>query len=461
MLDFDRTKAKLDSISPSLCLAKWTQVTIHLGTGLTHSCHHPTAHKISDLEVSHNPKALHCTRYKKRCWKQMLKGERPAECDYCWKIEDNSKLHSDRIFKSTEPWAMDHLEEIVESSWLDDFNPTYVELSFSNRCNYKCIYCSPPFSSRWQAEAKKYGPVKLPGVEFDHPIDAVSEERCNHIELNPLVEAFWEWWPELFRSLHTFRMTGGEPLLVEECYQVLEYVQEHWQENPNLNLSLNTNLGMSDESFERFIEIAKDLSNGKVREFVLFTSIESLGAQAEYARFGLNEEKFWQRIERLLTELPKLTIGMMATFNILSISTYKDLVEKVYDLKKKYLSPERVYNTAIMLDTSFLRWPEMLSIKLATPEQVEQIRKFGERVEELKQTRPEWVNESGEECVGEWTAGFCQMEIEKAQRVYDYVINDQEPFDKEEKRKQLIALLEEMDRRRGTDYKVVFPELIS
>ena len=32
-------------------------------------------------------------------------------------------------------------------------------------------------------------------------------------EHNPYVEAFWRWWPDLYRDLHTFRITGGEPLL--------------------------------------------------------------------------------------------------------------------------------------------------------------------------------------------------------------------------------------------------------
>ena len=30
---------------------------------------------------------------------------------------------------------------------------------------------------------------------------------------NPYVEAFWKWWPDLYQDLHTFRITGGEPLL--------------------------------------------------------------------------------------------------------------------------------------------------------------------------------------------------------------------------------------------------------
>ena len=44
------TKDKLDNVGCGMCLAKWTQVTLHLQLGHTHSCHHPKTHKISKKE---------------------------------------------------------------------------------------------------------------------------------------------------------------------------------------------------------------------------------------------------------------------------------------------------------------------------------------------------------------------------------------------------------------------------
>ena len=102
---FEETKKSLDSVGCGFCLAKWTQVTMHLQTGLNHSCHHPTAHKIPIAEIQRNPSALHNTKFKKYKRKEMLDGKRPAECDYCWNIEDNSDNYSDRIYKSSEPWS--------------------------------------------------------------------------------------------------------------------------------------------------------------------------------------------------------------------------------------------------------------------------------------------------------------------------------------------------------------------
>ena len=40
------TRDKLNALSPSMCMAKWLQVSLHLPQGRTHSCYHPPTHPI-------------------------------------------------------------------------------------------------------------------------------------------------------------------------------------------------------------------------------------------------------------------------------------------------------------------------------------------------------------------------------------------------------------------------------
>jgi len=143
-----------------MCLAKWSQVTLQLHTGMNHSCHHPTLHPISKKEILRDPSALHNTRYKKLKRKEMLEGKRPSECEYCWNVEDNSDRYSDRVFKSSEPWSWEIKDEIIGSNWRENINPKYVEVAFSNACNFKCAYCGPQFSSKWVEEINEFGAYK-------------------------------------------------------------------------------------------------------------------------------------------------------------------------------------------------------------------------------------------------------------------------------------------------------------
>jgi organic radical activating enzyme len=258
----------------------------------------------------------------------MLEGKRPSECNYCWNIEDSSNSFSDRIFKSTEPWSFNQFDAIVKSDWRKDYNPRYVEVSFSNTCNFKCAYCGPQYSSKWVEEIEEFGHYETTN-RFNSIEDLKNRNEMPYkqTEHNPYIDAFWEWWPDLFKDLHTFRITGGEPLLSKDTFKVLEYIQQHSDENPNISLAINSNLGAPDSLIDKFIEIAKDLcENNKVREFIIFTSVEAKGDQAEYTRHGLDYERFWSNVDKILTILPKVTINIMATFNALSVFTYSDLI---------------------------------------------------------------------------------------------------------------------------------------
>ena len=90
------------NLGPALCLAKWKQVSLHLPTGLNNSCYHPPLHVIPLEEIQRDPSALHNTEHKKSQRKLMLSGQRPAECQYCWNMEDLGEL-SDRHYRSGEP----------------------------------------------------------------------------------------------------------------------------------------------------------------------------------------------------------------------------------------------------------------------------------------------------------------------------------------------------------------------
>jgi organic radical activating enzyme len=446
---FQETKDKLDAIGCGFCLAKWSQVTIHLGAGLTHSCHHPEQHKIPLNEIKRNPSALHNTSFKKKKRKEMMGGKRPSECNYCWNIEDSSNSFSDRVFKSTEPWSYDEFDKIVESSWRDNYNPRYVEVSFSNTCNFKCAYCGPQYSSRWVEEIEKFGPYDTTKKFNDiEELKKKNEMPYKQSEHNPYVDAFWEWWPELFKDLHTFRITGGEPLLSKDTFKVLEYIQEHSDINPNICLAINSNLGSPDNIIDRFIEIAKDLcDNNKVRELIIFTSVEADGTQAEYTRNGLSYERFWSNIDKILTILPKVTINIMATFNALSVFTYNKLIDRVFEAKKKFANKERYWISAIQLDTSYLRHPTHLSVKILERYHKELILESAKKA--LYYGMTEFVKGS---------YGFSNTEIQKIKRLYDYAIHEDD-FDVENNRVDFVKFVDELDKRRETNFEETFPEL--
>ena len=450
--EYQDTKALLDKVGCGMCLAKWTQTTIHLQMGQTHSCHHPSTHAIPLKELQRNPSALHNTRFKKEKRREMLEGKRPAECDYCWNVEDNSAQFSDRVFKSNESWSKPFYKEIVDLGWRQDYNPKYVEVSFSNACNFKCSYCGPSFSSTWVQEAKKFGPYPTQDRFNDIKIlEQTGRMPIHHTEHNPYVEAFWKWWPDLYRDLHTFRITGGEPLMSKDTWAILDYIIDHPNPNTKLNLAINSNLGVPDELVDKFIEKIKRIEDeGRVNEFIIFTSADTWGAQAEYIRNGLEFNRFWDNVNKVLTACPRVNVTVMSTFNALSVPNYRKLVDGVYGLKDTYSSTDRYWVSAVFLDTSYLRHPLHQTLQILEED------KWGPVLWDTVQ----YVDFLGIPKFDNRLKGYSDVEVQKIKRSYDWMMSKFKDPDKiHRQRRDFGRFFQEHDRRRGTDFKKVFPEL--
>ena len=457
---FEIMKNKLDAVGPGFCLAKWTQVTMHLHNGTTHSCHHPEPHKVHESEIGRNPTALHNSKIKKQARKEMLTGKRPAECNYCWNVEDTSNSFSDRTFKSAEPWSEPYYNEISKSDWKKDFNPKYAEVSFSNTCNFKCAYCGPEYSSKWVEEINDYGAYMM---SFEYNGLRRMEERntvpFKHSEHNPYVEAFWEWFPELYENLDTFRITGGEPLLSKDTWKVLDNIIESETPNKNLKLSINSNLGVPDELVDKLIQkIDKIISEERVKELIIFTSCDGYGKQAEYTRFGLDFEKLFSNIDKILTILPKVTIVVMSTFNVFSVFSYEKLIKKIHEFKLKHFNNQRYWNSAIILDTSYLRHPPFLSFRILkdyiTTDYFDRwlkFMKFNSTFRSINFHKMQQISD----------VGFSTQEIEKIARIRDMFITDMtidiRLFDKD--KKDFLTFIKEYEIRRKVNCLEYYPEL--
>ena len=435
-----KAKGMLDNIGPGMCMAKWLQVTLHLQNGHTHSCHHPNTHKIPLEEIQLDPSALHNTKFKKEQRKLMMSGDRPVECHYCWNVEDNapadSDVFSDRIFKSVDDWAgLKHAKSVQDASWTKNINPTYLEVSFSHGCNFKCSYCSPHISSKWMEEVEKFGgyPTTLQYNNLDH----IKHENKMPIpvrEYNPYVEAFWQWWPEVYPTLHTFRITGGEPLMSKDTFKVLDYIIAN--PNPNLEIAINSNCVLPDKLFDQFLEKVKTIQDNKcVKKFTLYTSAEAYGAKAEYIRHGMDYNTWIKNSHRFLEEIPTANYTIMSTYNALSITSYIEFLKDVLIMKLKYHN----YDRAINLDVPYLDNPKWMSVRILPIEYIDMLL-----------TQVQFMKDN--HCGGR---GFQNWELEKLNKIQYLIKEDPEQV----WLKDFVLFFDEHDKRRNTNFLGTFPEL--
>ena len=122
--------------------------------------------------------------------------------------------------------------------------------------------------------------------------------------------------------------------------------------------------------------------------------------------------------------------------------------ESIFEIKKKYHNGQRYSISAIQLDTSYLRWPNHLSVRILEEEHKELILEAAKKA--LYYGQKEFSHEA---------YGFTNVEIQKIKRIYDYSKAHSALYDKEKNREDFVIFVDELDKRRGTNFLETFPKL--
>jgi organic radical activating enzyme len=355
----DYQKRVLDNKSKSFCGAKWYNATTWLGSGTTASCHHPPAHKIPLDEIKENYTAIHNTKHKKLMRKMMQQGERPSECEYCWRIEDMKRdAISDRVFKSIIYTEKD-LENAYSSNWQDNTELKTFEIAFDRTCNLACSYCNASFSTTWAKDIKNNGVYQnlvSDGAGAFQQDGSWTEPYED--EDNPYIQSFWQWWNNgLSTSLEELRITGGEPLMSKHVWKLFDWFSK---QNSNMRFAINSNLIAKDSIIDKLIEKSKNINH-----FEIYTSCETVGEQAEYIRDGLDYKQWKSNLLRLNSEANLKSLHIMMTINSLCLFGITDFLDEIYEIKEKNQSKSP------SISVNLLRFPSFQS-PLALPDHIKQ-----------------------------------------------------------------------------------------
>lgn len=421
----------LNTKSKSFCGAKWGNSTLWLNSGETASCHLPPVHKIDVVQIQTDPSKLHNTDHKTKMREMMKKGEKPSECDYCWKVESmGPDFTSDRVFKSLQ-FSPEEMKEWYELPADARIVPPTIEVMFDRTCNFACSYCNANFSTEWAKDIKKNGPYELEtrgGGAFKH--DGSQSNSFVKVK-NPYIEAWWKWWPELTKELRVLRITGGEPLMSDDVWKLFDKVAD---EGHKFEVGINTNLGSKKSLIDRLIKKSHDM-----HRLTIFTSMEGIGNQAEYMRDKLDYEHWKNNVERILEESNVKRIVVMMTINALCVFSVTDFLDQVLSWKYKY--PKK----SIGFSVNFLRFPAFMNVTVL-PDHLRQ-----EAHEEIKL----WYE------INKDTHHLNAMEKGDVERLISYVNVIETPHsydtDLDKNRKDFKRFYTQYDTRRNKSIRI-FPE---
>ena len=268
--------------------------------------------------------------------------------------------------------------------------------------------------------------------------NGLHKQVYRHNDKNPYVDAFWKWFPTIVKDLRVLRITGGEATMSKDTWRLLDYLIENPQK---FEVAINTNLGVPDELIDRLIYKINQLAEVGMKVDV-YTSAESVGDHADYARDGMNFWVWHKNLKRVLEETQS-TVAIMTTINILSLPSFDDLITVVMDLRAKY-NHDFAYNR-IPLSINYLRWPKHLQCTLLD-----------------KETRTAFANTIEKTCE-QWlkynsTEKYARLYLEEwdqIKRFCDYLRTEETVT---QQRNSFVRYIQEYDKRRNKDFKSTFVE---
>ena len=213
-----------------------------------------------------------------------------------------------------------------------------LDLRINNVCNFKCRFCHGLASNRWFNEHNLVFPDR-PLTEKYHGIDKL--------------QTFWnDFDGELIHDLETIHLAGGEPLLIDAHYRLLEKLIAAGR--TDVELRYDTNLSHLKFKHWDVIELWKQFPNLKVS-----MSLDGVGAKGEYIRDGLDYSKFVSNVERLRSEVPHARRGLHFVVCIFNVIDFPEHLRTI--MENGFAEPG-------WLTLTFLSWPEYLSVRVLTPE---------------------------------------------------------------------------------------------
>jgi len=196
---------------------------------------------------------------------QMLAGERPAACGFCYSCEDDGG-DSHRLAMNREMIRYLDGPELIGRTADDggiDAVPIFLDLRFGNTCNLECIMCSFPTTSK---------------------LGAGAAPRWTTANIDPYRdEDLWAEFREIAPDLRFIYFAGGEPFLQPQHARMLRLIIDQ-QVAPQVSLRYNSNLTVLPDGIFDLL--------GQFRQVIIAASCDGTGEAFERIRLGAGWEKF-------------------------------------------------------------------------------------------------------------------------------------------------------------------------
>jgi len=259
--------------------------------------------------------------------------------EMCWKCNNREKLLDNSVrtdsLKTYYWWDEDKARSVTNADGsMDDFHLEYLDIRWSNLCNYKCRFCGLSSSNLWLKDAKMLG-MEVSNVD---PKTGIQE-----------FDMKWDDFKTHLPYVKKIKMAGGEPTIMPGTYQMLEEIIRVG--NTDIALSLVTNGTTIKYGKYDLLEQFSHFKGKKTKRIQI--SAEGMGQRHAWARSAKDD---WHIVERNIKQYADFVreqgsswvLNFHAGISWMNMYHLADMVEYYSDIEFVFNIVQDPYEMSIM-----------------------------------------------------------------------------------------------------------------
>jgi MoaA/NifB/PqqE/SkfB family radical SAM enzyme len=254
-------------------------------------------------------------------------------CGRCYEQEESGFFSGRKSANKHHGHHVNRVGNTNESGHVDQFEMTYWDLRFSNLCNLSCRSCGHIFSSSWYKDQS----------ELAGPAWASQNKPLNYA--GRYATDLWEQLIEHIDHVEQIYFAGGEPLMMEEHYLILEELERRGRFD--VRLIYNTNFTQTRLKDRTVFDYWR-----KFDSVAVGASLDASGPRGEYIRKGTDWAVVESNRRQMMEICPRVDFYISPTLSIMNAlhlpDFHRDWVEK------GLLKPQDL-NVNILQDPAYLR----------------------------------------------------------------------------------------------------------
>ena len=314
--------------SKVFCMMPWVHTHIWPNCNTFPCCMSDSDIEYGNLNDNSLEEIWNGEKYKK-LRKNMLNEKESPECTRCYEME---KSNIWTLRKNTNKYYIGHwdrVETTQDDGTVEEVNMGYMDIRVSNICNFRCRTCGPELSSAWYEDHSK-----LYGQPPENP-------KMMNIANN---EKFWNDLQPLLLTVEEACWAGGEPIITEEHYKILDFWIENKMKDVRLRYTTNfSNLYFKKKSILEYRNSFKDVR--------IAASLDGMGKRGELIRAGTEWDVIEKNRKQMIKECPDVYFEITPTVSIMNVYHLPDFHKDWID--RGLLEPQNVRMNILTYPTEY------------------------------------------------------------------------------------------------------------